>query len=89
MDLKQRLAFCKKCQKRKFSDTGIICSLTERKPDFEGNCKDFLLDPKEAQRMAAKEEYSDYEDSGSSKSIWGIIAVIFIIIRIIMRIMRD
>jgi len=36
MDLKQRLESCKKCTKIKFSDTGIIYSLTLRKPDFVG-----------------------------------------------------
>lgn len=89
MDLKKRLEFCKKCQKRKFGDTGIICSLTEKKPDFNGRCNDFLLDPKEAQKMVAKAKYSDYEEKGSNNSIWGGIVIVFIIIRIILRFMRD
>ena len=89
MDLKQRLEFCKKCQKRKFGDTGIVCSLTDRKPDFNDTCNDFLIDPKEAQKVVAKAQYSDYEDKEGGKSIWGIIVVIFIIIRIILRFMRD
>ena len=93
MDLKRRLEFCKKCQKSKFGDSGIICSLTERKPDFINKCNDFVIDPKEAQKTLAKAKYSgNYEDTNSessSKSIWGIIAVVIAIIKIILLFMRD
>lgn len=93
MDLKKRLEFCKKCQNRKFSDTGIICSLTEKKPDFINKCNDFVIDPKQAQKILAKAQYSEnYDDTDGGiggKSIWGVIAVVFIIIKIIWRLTRD
>jgi len=93
MDLKTRLEFCKKCENRKFGDSGIICSLTERKPDFINKCNDFVIDPKQAQKILAKANYSkNYEDTDSgfsSKSIWGVVAVVFIIIKIILRFTRD
>lgn len=93
MDLKKRLEFCTKCQKRKFGDTGIVCSLSDRKPDFNDTCKDFLIDPKEAQKILAKKNYSStsgsYKEESSSNSIWLIIAVVLFILKMIFRFMRD
>jgi len=63
MDLLQRLESCKKCTKRKSSDTGIVCSLTLRKPDFLDTCKHFDVDPKEAQKMAVRTEYKEVEEN--------------------------
>ena len=89
MELKERLEYCKNCQKRKFGDTGIICSLTERKPDFDPKCSDFLLDPKEVKRKTSKVEYSDHEKKGQKRTIWGILVIGLIVIRIILRLMKD
>ncbi|ADV49608.1 hypothetical protein I2486_11635 [Cellulophaga sp. E16_2] len=86
MDLPQRLAFCKKCEKRTFDpNLGIVCSLTQRKPDFISNCNDFIIDPKEASKIAAKSyaaQSAPPEESGSF-SIWGVIGLILIVIRLI------
>jgi hypothetical protein len=86
MDLSQRLAFCKKCEKRTFDpNLGIVCSLSQRKPDFVSNCNDFILDPKEASKIAAKSYAAQsvpQQESGPI-SIWGVIGVILIVIRVI------
>ena len=51
-----QLAFCKKCTNRKMDlQTGILCSLTDRKADFEGTCGDFQEDP-EVQALAIQSE---------------------------------
>ena len=51
MTLQERLAFCSICTKRKMNrQIGLICSLTDQKPDFEDNCIDFNKDEKEAER---------------------------------------
>lgn len=89
MDLKQRLVFCKKCENKKYGSTGIICSLTDRKPDFNNKCNDFILDEKQAQKIATRSEYANHEEKESKTSVWGIILIIFVVIRIIIRLMRD
>jgi uncharacterized protein YneF (UPF0154 family) len=51
MTLNECLEFCKICQNRHVDfKTGLICSLTNEKPQFEDSCKDFLKDKKEAKR---------------------------------------
>lgn len=91
MEIKQRLELCKRCEKRAFAmKTGILCSLTERKPEFTTTCDNFLLDAKEAQKIEAKQNYVVEESkSGSGMSTWGIIAVVLLIIRILFRLFRD
>jgi hypothetical protein len=91
MELADRLATCKQCEKRKFDpNTGIVCSLTLRKPDFVKDCNDFIMDPKEVSKKYAKSYAAEVESkSGSSMSVWGIVAIAFFVIRIIMRFMRD
>jgi len=87
MDLKQQLVFCKQCNKRKFSDQGIVCSLTLRKPDFIESCPDFEIDPKEAQRISNLS--NDVEKEKSNNSIWVYIGIGLIVVRILLRMMRD
>lgn len=89
MDLKQRLVFCKKCENKKYGDTGIICSLTGIKPDFNNKCNDFILDEKQAQKMATRAEYANHEEKESKTSVWGVILIIFVVIRIIFRLLKD
>lgn len=51
MTLNERLEFCKICSIRHVDfKTGLVCSITNEKPQFEDNCKDFLKDEKEAER---------------------------------------
>lgn len=91
MELTQRLATCKQCEKRKFNpNTGLVCSLTLRKPEFENDCNEFLLDPKEVSKMNAKTHAAHAEqNSGSSLSTWGIIVIVIFVVRMLLRMLRD
>lgn len=45
MTLEERLNYCKICTNRKMSDqSGIVCGLTDAKPEFEDQCPDFNAD---------------------------------------------
>ena len=91
MELVQRLSTCKQCEKRKFdSNTGLVCSLTLRKPDFENDCSDFAMDPKEFSKRNAKSYATEVQSkSGNSMSTWGIIAIAIFVIRMVILMMRD
>lgn len=62
MKREEHLEFCSVCKKRSFDrQIGIVCSLTEKIADFEGNCLDFEEDEqeKELEEAAAKSRVSD------------------------------
>lgn len=60
----QQLDLCKQCVNRTVSRSeGILCGLTDAKPDFEDHCPDYLVD--EAQLKRQKR----YDKSFNSKSI--------------------
>ncbi len=45
MKREDQLKFCKKCLNRKLDlQQGLICNLTQKRADFEGECKDFIID---------------------------------------------
>ena len=51
MTLKEKLKFCTICENRKVDfKTGLVCNLTNEKPNFENNCEFFKKDEKEAER---------------------------------------
>lgn len=51
MTLKDRLEFCTICENRKIDfKTGLVCNLTNQKPNFENFCEFFAKDEKEAER---------------------------------------
>jgi len=84
----QKLAFCKQCQKRSFDSTiGMVCSLTQRKPDFIDSCATYVADPKEVQKQANRikeaANMTDTEKSSTGSSIWAVIVGILAIIKII------
>jgi hypothetical protein len=57
MTLSERLEFCKICEKRKFDkNIGLICSLTEAKPEFEEKCTDIKIDEPEARRVMERKQ---------------------------------
>ncbi|MBU2994984.1 hypothetical protein KO500_00995 [Cellulophaga baltica] len=91
MDIQERLAYCKKCDKRTFDhNTGIICSLSQRKPDFISKCNDFIIDPKEASKIAAKSYATQsvpQEESGGISG-WGILGIILIVIKLFIYLSR-
>ena len=89
MNLSERLQYCKICQKRSFDrSVGIICSLTNAKPEFEEKCENFQIDEAEAklvleknQQRAQIESESGYfapEKKGMKKGVVGGIVMIAI-----------
>jgi hypothetical protein len=51
MTLKERLNFCTICTNRNVDfKVGLLCSLTNQKPEFENECEFFIKDEKEAER---------------------------------------
>lgn len=67
MTRKERLEFCKVCQKKNFdAKRGIVCSLTNEYADFEAECANFELDEK----IKALDSFKkDIEDSKKQKRI--------------------
>jgi len=52
----QQLKFCKTCVNRKFEpQSGLICGLTNRKADFETECKSYELDNTVVQQLDDQE----------------------------------
>jgi len=48
MTTEEKLKICKICQNKSFSnEKGLICGLTNEKPDFENECPHFILNPNE------------------------------------------
>jgi len=46
VNLEERLKYCRLCRhSERRLDVGLICSLTGKKPDFEGKCEHFEKDP--------------------------------------------
>jgi len=67
MTRQERLQFCAVCEKRDFDPRqGIICGLTGAAAEFEGNCKDFVEDPKEV--VQVKEQKASLK-ADTNKSI--------------------
>jgi len=105
MTLRERLEFCNKCQNRTFDKSvGIVCSLTNRKPNFDKTCKDFKKDIVEVQKERAKEYVANKKEDtfslddlpstskkkdSSGISTWSIIFIVIVVVRFIMRLMRD
>ena len=60
MTREQHLAYCKICTHQKFDPKlGVICDLTEKQADFEGECPSFEAD----QERVKKEETKVYSNS--------------------------
>jgi uncharacterized RDD family membrane protein YckC len=54
---KSNLSYCKKCKKKGFNfQQGIVCELTQLKPNFEGFCPNYVENPEKAQVL--NETYS-------------------------------
>jgi hypothetical protein len=76
---KQRLAFCKQCQNKKFdASQGIVCSLTDQKPAFEYECVDFLVDQQQIKKEKRRTEMnpSDYkvnDEDYKRRSNWSLV----------------
>ncbi len=77
MTHEERIAFCKVCtNKRVDFERGIVCDLTSNLPDFEDNCKSYVLDEQALHRQAAiANNINDQSETadGQRDMIWGAI----------------
>jgi hypothetical protein len=71
MTPEERIKYCKICTKRKMDlSVGLVCSLTNLKPTFEGTCPTFNLDQPEADRLIQREkELTAEQESGGGFGI--------------------
>ena len=84
MTREERLQFCKLCKNRKTDfQQGMLCSLTGKHADFEGNCKDFYPDSENTISSPRRERNDFKANEGSSTSGMSIISIIILIIAII------
>jgi hypothetical protein len=66
MTLDERLKYCRICENRKMNSAiGLVCVLTNEKPNFETNCPDFKIDQLEADRLVLLERDAKEEDESS------------------------
>lgn len=88
MTLDERLQYCRICLNRQMNPAiGLVCNLTNKKPDFEDKGKTFTIDQPEADRLvqlerAAKEEEEtgtfSPEKRGIQKGVLGGLAMMAI-----------
>ena len=68
MTLKERLEFCTICEKKEVDfKKGLVCTLTQNKPDFEEFCDHFEKDEVEAKRKLEMK----LEGTGNSRAQHG------------------
>lgn len=81
LSTKEQLEFCKKCEKRA-SDlkVGIVCSLTNEKPNFGASCPDYVLDPAEAIKEQIRAETKAQEKEDLKALPGNIIAIIIAVV---------
>ncbi len=95
MDLRERLQYCKKCEKREFDrNVGIVCSLTKEKPSFQNTCDDYVMDKEAAKKVldsvmnnsqtSSSYNYTTTETEEESNPIWVIIGIIIFIIKLVL-----
>ncbi len=59
MEMTERIKYCRVCKSRKFNnETGIICGLNDKKPDFESNCKSFEEDLEYVKKNKERFDYN-------------------------------
>ena len=79
----EKINVCATCKNRKMNlKKGIVCGLTDEKPQFEDRCDSFIVDEKvllEEQRRAEYEQFDDYPEvvgQDGSKSRKRIVSII-------------
>ena len=66
MTREERLKFCEICTNRKLDfSQGLLCSLTNKKADFEGKCFHFQLDKNE--QVLLNNKYGSLEKEHRNK----------------------
>lgn len=68
MTREERLEFCKVCTNRKLDwNIGLVCKLTERVADFEGECESYVQDKEEVEYVAQRQQAVDESQIGDPK----------------------
>ena len=68
---KLQLDQCQNCTKRGFGQMGVLCSLTNAKEEFRGDCDNFEMDEK-------VENYNKRIYGGGDLGIWGGLSLLII-----------
>lgn len=79
MTHEERISLCKICSNRSFnSKFGVVCSLTDQRPDFISTCKDFIKDEHEVQKVLKREEEEaeDHKVKVNTKMAIGLVLVL-------------
>ncbi len=88
MDLKERLQYCKTCEKREFnSSIGIVCSLTKEKPNFQNRCSDYVMDAKAVEKIKAQISYNNTSSESVEKEsnpVWFFIGLLIAVIKLLL-----
>jgi hypothetical protein len=65
--------FCERCKYYGFdSKKGIVCRLSNLKPAFEKECKNFLLDPERDRKKATQSTYTRSRKMKRALDKWGV-----------------
>lgn len=87
MNLKDKIKICSICKNRMLDrNIGLVCSLTEAKPEFNDSCDDYITDQSAIHRGKEKHSYNDSNGISVWSVVWGVILVVFFIIRLMSRI---
>lgn len=90
MEHARRLEICELCSNKDFSPkSGVICSLTSQRPDFEESCKDFSLDSQMIAKKRRLDESQErlQENSRSNVTTGGGVSPVRIVISVIVAIL--
>ncbi|MGH1386093.1 hypothetical protein [Kordia sp.] len=88
--MNDKIEFCKTCTNRSFSSSkGIVCGLTNEKPNFVLSCSDYERDIKEEKKIADRQAIIDageiYDDKGKPMPTWRIVLSVIIFLIVIAR----
>ncbi|MEJ2004420.1 MAG: hypothetical protein P8X57_05515 [Cyclobacteriaceae bacterium] len=70
MNTEGQLQYCRICTNRKTDATfGVICGLTQSKPDFNSECSKFQIDEQENRRLSEREKAIEEESESGFFSL--------------------
>lgn len=59
-----KMKICARCKNRKFElRRGLVCSLTDQKPQFDDKCDSFIVDETVLMEEQRREQYENFEDT--------------------------
>ena len=85
LEIKDKIEYCKLCENSKFDKSkGILCALSNKKPDFKSTCENFSLSQSAQQKIEVvkKRLSGELDDTGSGGiqrwlvSVFGILSYV-------------